>query len=212
VDLNVNKTQTLTHKKREMAKICRQIYEKGLTYSTGGNVSVRVSEDEFLIKPADFCFGNLKAQDFIIINSASEILKGPKGNRPSSETPMHLAVYRDLKDVNAVIHAHSPYTLVFATMGVPIEPATTFAEEELGMVPVAPYEEPGTQELAESVAKALKSVESNLSPPANTPAIACLLEKHGVLVAGKNLLQTFYALESLETTARTLLWMKAVKK
>ncbi len=208
----MNKTQILTQKKREMAKICRQIYEKGLTYSTGGNVSVRLSEDEFLIKPADFCFGDLKAQDFIIINSAGEVLKGPKGNRPSSETPMHLAVYRDLDEINAVIHAHSPYTLVFATMGESIEPATTFAEEELGLVPVAPYEEPGTQELAESVAKALKSVESHLSPPANTPAIACLLEKHGVLVAGKNLLQTFYALESLETTARTLLWMKAVGK
>jgi ribulose-5-phosphate 4-epimerase/fuculose-1-phosphate aldolase len=65
--------------------------------------------------------------------------------------------------------------------------------------------------LAEIVAKTLKTVEKGLYPPSNQPAIACLLEKHGVLVAGKNLKQTFYALESLETTARTVLWMKILQ-
>ena len=197
--------------KRDMATVCRQIYEKGLTYSTGGNISVKLDENSFLIKPADYCFGDIKAKDFMIVNKKGEIIEGKRGDRPSSETPMHLTVYRDIKDVNAVIHAHSPNTLVFATAGVPIEAATTFAEEEIGTVPVAPYEIPGTQDLAESVAKALKSVEKGLYPPPNQPAIACLLEKHGVLVAGKNLMQTFYALESLETTARTILWMKVLQ-
>ncbi len=207
----MKKSQALTQIKREMATVCRKIYEKGLTYSTGGNISVRIGEDSFLIKPADYCFGDLKGRDFIVVNSRGEKMIGPKGNRPSSETPMHVTIYRDLKDINAVIHAHSPYTLVFATMGVPIEPATTFAEEELGLVPLAPYRDPGTQDLAEIAAQTLKKVEKNLYPPAKTPAIACLLERHGVLVAGKNLRQTFYALESLETTARTILWMKTIQ-
>jgi len=194
-----------------MASISHKIYEKGLTYSSGGNISVRIGKNQFLIKPADYCFGEIKASDFIIINDKGEKTHGPAGTRPSSETPMHLAVYRELKDVNAVIHAHSPETLVFCTMGIPIEAETTFAEEEVGFVPVAPYREPGTQELAEIAAKTLKSVEEGLYPPANRPAVACLLEKHGVLIAGKNLTRIFYALESLETTARTILWMKAVQ-
>jgi L-fuculose-phosphate aldolase len=197
--------------KREMATISRQIYEKGLTYSTGGNISVKIDNNAFLIKPADFCFGDMRGKDFITINEKGEKIEGPAGNRPSSETPMHLAVYRDLKDIKAIIHAHSPNTLVFATSGKPIEAATTFAEEEVGFVPLAPYREPGTQDLAEIVAKTLKTVEKGLYPPSNQPAIACLLEKHGVLVAGKNLKQTFYALESLETTARTVLWMKILQ-
>ena len=153
----------------------------------------------------------MRGKDFITINEKGEVLEGPSGNRPSSETPMHLAIYRDLKDINAVIHAHSPNTMVFATLGKPIEAATTFAEEEVGLVPVAPYRDPGTQDLADTVAKTLKKVEKGLYPPPNRPAIACLLEKHGVLVAGKNLKKTFYALESLETTARTLLWMNVLR-
>ncbi|NHJ01547.1 MAG: class II aldolase/adducin family protein [Candidatus Heimdallarchaeota archaeon] len=197
--------------KQDMARVCRQIYEKGLTYSTGGNISVKLDNDTFLIKPADYCFGDIRGKDFIIINKKGEIIEGPRGNRPSSETPMHLTVYRDIKDVNAVIHAHSPNTMVFATMGMAIEAATTFAEEEVGFVPVAPYRVPGTQDLAEIAAKTLKSVEKGLYPPPNQPAIACLLEKHGVLVAGKSLMKTFYALESLETTARTILWMKVLE-
>ena len=205
------KATELAKIKREMASVCRKIYEKGLTYSTGGNISVRIGEDQFLIKPADFCFGDIKPGDFIVINKKGERTSGPAGNRPSSEWPMHLAIYRDLKDVNAVIHAHAPETLVFCTMAKPIEPATTFAEEEIGLVPVAPYEEPGSQELAEAAAKSLKSIEKGLYPPANQPAIACLLERHGFILGGKNLKQTFYALESVETTARTILWMKAVE-
>ncbi|MHA1330966.1 MAG: class II aldolase/adducin family protein [Candidatus Hodarchaeales archaeon] len=197
--------------RKEMASISHKIYEKGLTYSSGGNISVRIGKDRFLIKPADYCFGDVKPSDFIIIDSRGEKIQGREGTRPSSETPMHLAVYRDLKDVNAVIHAHSPETLVFCTMGVPIKAETTFAEEEVGFVPVAPYQEPGSQELAEVAAKTLKSVEKGLYAPLNRPAVACLLEKHGVLLAGKNLTRTFYALESLETTARTILWMKAVQ-
>jgi L-fuculose-phosphate aldolase len=203
----MGKKEILKHK-REMATISRQIYDKGLTYSTGGNISVKLGDDQFLIKPADFCFGDMRAKDFITINKNGEILDGQPGNRPSSETKMHLAVYRDIKDAKAVIHTHSPYTMVFATSGKPIEAATTFAEEEIGLVPVAPYRDPGTQALADIVGKTLQTVEKGLYPPPNQPAIAVLLERHGVLLAGKNLKQTFYALESLETTARTLLWMK----
>ena len=206
----VEKTSIL---REEMAIICRKIYEKGLTYSTGGNISAKIADDIFLIKPADFCFGDMQAEDFLVVNGESRILEGPKGNRPSSESPFHLAIYKAFpKEINAVIHAHSPYTLVFATMGEDIDPLTTFAEEEIGRVPLAPRRKPGTQELADILVQTLRSVENQLHAPLNQPAIACLAEAHGVVIAGKELKKTFFALESLETTARTILWMRAVQK
>lgn len=199
--------------RQELAAICRKIYEKGLTYSTGGNISAKITDGMYLIKPADFCFGDMQPEDFLVVDGECKILEGPKGNRPSSESPFHLAIYKAFpKDINAVIHAHSPYTLVFATMGEDIDPLTTFAEEEIGRVPLAPRREPGTQELANILVETLKTVEDQLHSPLNQPAIACLAEAHGVVLAGKELKKTFYALESLETTARTILWMRAAQK
>ncbi len=199
--------------REEMAVICRKIYDKGLTYSTGGNISAKITDGRYLIKPADFCFGDIQPEDFLIVDGECNILEDPKGKRPSSESPFHLAIYKAFpKAINAVIHAHSPYTLVFATMGEDIDPLTTFAEEEIGRVPLAPRRKPGTLELADILVQTLKTVEGQLGPPLNQPAIACLAEAHGVVLAGKELKKAFYALESLETTARTILWMRVIQK
>ncbi len=174
-----------------ICEIGKLMYSKGLIAGMEGNISCRLTSGEILITPAGVCKGYLKPQQI-----ATMRLDGKNGigsTLPSSEYRIHLTAYRLRKDVNAVVHAHPSYATAFAIAGMDIEGevlpefVSTFGE-----IPLVPYAEPGTSELAETFGSYLSSNHTYL------------LERHGLVSLAEDLWKAFYRLEMAEHCAKSL--------
>jgi len=176
----------------EMVRAINELYQLGLITATGGNVSVRVEErEECWITPSQLYKGDLRPELMVRIDLAGNVLdEGVPA--PSSEWPMHTAIYRARPEVRAIVHAHAPYATILALSGLPFLPVTTEAAF-FREVPVVPFIMPGTKELAEAVVKAM----------GRNPV--CLLQNHGVVVAATSLRRACNILEVVERTAQ-LIW------
>jgi len=173
--------------------IGKRLWERGYIVAKEGNISMRIDDGEILITPMGVSKGFMSRDMIIKINMDGEVTSPNKDYRPSSEVKMHLEVYKQRDDVNAVIHAHPPYSTSFAVAGVPID--TSVLPEAimiLGEVPVAPYGTPSTSEVPDSIIPFIR----------NTNAI--LLANHGALTAAIDLITAYHMMETLEHTARIL--------
>lgn len=114
---------------------------------------------------------------------------------------MHLRVYNENPGVNAVVHAHPPVATSFAIAGIPLDkPVLPEAIVLLGIVPVAPYALPGTQEVPDSIAPYCKTHN------------AVLLANHGALTWGRDLMEAYFRMESLEHYATILMYSNNILK
>ena len=107
--------------------------------------------------------------------------------KPSSEMQMHLEVYQQRPDIQAVVHAHPPVATAFAVAGIPLDRAV-LAEvvTTLGSVPIAEYATPSTKELPEAVRKYVKAHDG------------MLLANHGALTLGSDVFAAYYKMETIE--------------
>ncbi len=171
-----------------------RLYAKGLTTTSGGNVSVR-HKNLIYITPSQTDKGNMKPGQIGIVTIKGKNLT-PK-LKLSMETGMHLAIYKQRKNINAIVHAH-PFTATTLTAreGLINTRINGEARAMLGQPGFAPYETMGTPQLAEAAAQAI--VKSN----------AIILQHHGILTVGENLLQAFDRLELMEMTARSCVLRK----
>jgi len=185
-------TPTGEDPRAEMVRAINELYQLGLITATGGNVSVRVEErEECWITPSQLYKGDLRPELMVRIDLSGNVLdEGVPA--PSSEWPMHTAIYRARPEVRAIVHAHAPYATILALSGLPFLPVTTEAAF-FREVPVVPFIMPGTKELAEAVVKAM----------GRNPV--CLLQNHGVVVAATSLRRACNILEVVERTAQ-LIW------
>ena len=174
--------------KKEVAKIMNRLYKKGLTTTSGGNVSMRI-KNTIYITPSQTDKGNMKPNEIGIITIEGENLTPDK--KLSMETGMHLAIYQKRKDAKAIVHAH-PFTAttLAAEPGLIDTTINGEARAMLGDPAFAPYQTMGTPDLASVAAKAIE--KSNV----------IILQHHGILAVGDNLLQAFDRLELMEMTAR----------
>jgi L-fuculose-phosphate aldolase len=168
----------------DVVRYGRLLYERGLTSGTGGNISARVGET-MVITPSGTCKGMLDPTELVTVDLASgKALDG----RPSMETPFHLTVYRERKDVNGVVHVHPRFCTALACAGVEVMPALT--PEGLMVlgrrVPTIPYATPGTDDLAEALRLEVRRTD------------AFLLESHGAIALGTDLKDAYHRLETLE--------------
>ncbi len=167
----------------------RQMIERRLVAGTWGNISVRNDAgDRIVITPSGLPYDNLSPTDIVTVNSAGEILEG---SRPSSELPLHLAIYAARTDVRAIVHTHSIYATACAVAGISIPPCL----EELvqvvgGGVEVAEYALPGTVELAQNAVTALGD------------RTAVLLSNHGAVACGPSLNEALLIAELIEKAAQ----------
>ena len=169
-----------------LTDVCRRLYQRGLTVSAGGNMSVRLNEEEILITPSGRNKGLLEEGDMIVVNMEGEPLTEGK---PSIETFMHLALYKKNPETNAVIHCH-PLNCIALTMKGKIK--TDLTPEgviHLGNVPMVGYYTPGTQALVDAVA-------------AHADSKAILMARHGAVTQGKDLQDAYDRMEELEFQAR----------
>ena len=175
--------------RKQIVRVCRRMYEKGLIAGGDGNVSVRLSEDRLMITPSGVHKGDLNEKELVVTDRQGKKVKGE--GRPSSEILMHLLCYQVREDVGAVVHAHPIHAIALAMSGVSM--ANCILPEScisLGHILTAPYTTPGTDE----VPRALKELV--------TRAEAVLLDRHGSLTMGPNLTVAYNRLESVEHTAK----------
>jgi ribulose-5-phosphate 4-epimerase/fuculose-1-phosphate aldolase len=163
--------------------ICSRVVETtlelaraGLIYFSAGNVSARVSEGLIAITPSRQPYQQMTVDDIVIVDALGRVVWGRR--QPSSETPMHLAVYKHLRTVGAVIHTHSSFAIAFASTGGEIPVSSLEILSIGGPVPVSGFAPPGSELLGETAVQAF-SKRSGLK--------AILLRNHGSLVIGADL-------------------------
>ena len=174
--------------RRDLCEVGRRMYQNGYVAANDGNMSVKCGSDTVLITPAGVSKGFMKPRMMVKVDLEGRVLSG--GYKPSSEIKLHLAVYRENAGVTSVVHAHPPVATSFAIAGIPLDrPLVTEAMILLGVVPVAPYATPGTQDLPESILPFCRKYN------------AVLLANHGVLTWGRDLFEAYHRLETLEHCA-----------
>jgi len=176
--------------RKHVAAIMRRLYRQGLTTCSGGNISLRVDDDRFLITPSALDKGALNYRQIAVMTLSGENLS--LGLKPSIEADMHRRILRYRRDICAVVHAHPKNASFFTATRSPKIRTDLLAEARfvLGKPSFAPYALMGTPELG-------KNLEFALSEG----AYVALLENHGVLTIGKSLLEAFDRIEVLEAAA-----------
>jgi len=175
--------------RQDIVEVGRRMYARGYTASNDGNISVRLDAGRLLMTPASVCKGFMNPQMMCITDLEGKKLEGDRN--PSSEMQMHLEVYRQRPDVNAVVHAHPPIATGFAVAGIALDRAV-LAEviTTLGSVPIADYATPSTKELPEAVRRYVKAHDG------------MLLANHGALTVGADLFSAYYKMETIEHFAK----------
>lgn len=183
--------------KKELADICRLLYDRNLVTATDGNVSMRVSEDHILLTPSGKNKGFVRPEDMLVVDFLGNVVQG--AGRPSKEYPMHRHIYAVRSDVSAVVHTHPVFATAFALAGKNI-PDNYLIETSMMLkkVALAGYATPGTQEMVEAVAPYAASCD------------AILLQNHGAVTCGKSLMDAFNRMEVLEAVAKTIIASSAL--
>jgi L-fuculose-phosphate aldolase len=173
----------------DIVEVGRRMYARGYTASNDGNISLRLGPDRLLMTPKSVCKGFMTPDMMCITDLDGKKLQGDRD--PSSEMLMHLEVYRQRPDVQAVVHAHPPTATGFAVAGIPLDRAV-LAEvlTTLGSIPIAEYATPSTQELPDAVRKYIKAHDG------------MLLANHGALTVGGDVYAAYYKMETIEHFAK----------
>jgi L-fuculose-phosphate aldolase len=173
----------------DIVEVGRRMYARGYTASNDGNISVRLGADRLLMTPKSVCKGFMTPDMMCVTDLDGHKLQGDRD--PSSEMLMHLEVYRQRPDAQAVVHAHPPIATGFAVAGIPLNRAV-LAEvlTTLGSIPIAEYATPSTKELPAAVRKYVKAHDG------------MLLANHGALTLGTDLFSAYFKMETIEHFAK----------
>lgn len=181
--------------KEEIVRIARLLYDKGFLSATDGNISALTPENSILITRSAVCKGELTVDDIIEIDLNGSLISG-KG-KISTENKLHLAGYKNRKDVRAVIHCHPVFATVLAVIGDSIDkPVFPEVLLTLGRVPLCEYATPSTDGLHESIMPYISNCN------------AFLLANHGALTFGSSLKDAFYKMDKLEHASKILVYAK----
>jgi L-fuculose-phosphate aldolase len=180
--------------KREVLEVSQRLSEHGYfgtRSGSAGNVSVLIEGEEIVaVTPHGLPYAAMTTDDICIMDLDLVPIEGTRA--PSVEAPLHVAVYKHRKDVNAVIHSHQIHASIFSVLNEPIPPLFDEVTVAIGsMVEVVPYGVSGSPQLLENVVSKL-----------DNRCHCYLLQNHGALCVGRNLQKTVSYVELLEKTAK----------
>ena len=180
--------------KKLFIEIGKRIWTRGYVAANDGNMTVRLNDKELLTTPTGISKGFMTTDMIIKVDYEGNVISGNPKYRPSSEVKMHIDVYNERPDIHAVVHSHPPYATSFAVAGIPLDKCVLpEAIIVIGAVPIAKYGLPSTDELPD-----------NIRPHIQTSDVI-LLENHGALALGTDLLAAYHRMETLEHTAN-IVW------
>jgi len=184
--------KTIQQLRDDIVRFGKMLHQNGLVAATDGNISARMSDGTVLCTPTLMSKGMMEGDDLVIVDEHGRKLSGRR--EASSEIAMHLLIYRERPDVNAVVHAHPPTATGYAAAGIPLD--TALCSEivvTLGSVPLARYGTPGTTELADALSPLIPDHQ------------AILMANHGVVTYGEDLLTAYMNMETVEHYAKIAL-------
>jgi 3-dehydro-4-phosphotetronate decarboxylase len=172
----------------------RSLFERGLTHGSTGNLSLRVG-DGFLMTPTGSSLGSLDPARLSVLDGNGVHVRGEP---PTKEAALHLAMYRERPRDKAVVHLHSTHSVAVSVLADTdpanaMPPLTAYYAMRVGTLPMLPYFPPGDASLADAVGRSAARHH------------ALLLANHGPVVSGTTLAAAADAIEELEATAR--LWL-----
>ena len=176
--------------REKVVEYSKMVFSKGYTAGSGGNVSMLIEgENALAITPSGKDYSRFTPAEICIVDLDLQPIEGTM--RPSIETGMHAAVYKNRRDVNAIIHAHQTFASVFALINEPIPPIFDEVLFNIGpVVDVIPYALSGSPELVENVV-------SKLGNRCN----CYILQNHGALSFGQTMEKAFTNMELFEKAA-----------
>ncbi len=177
--------------REQMCDICHKTWQLGWVAANDGNLSVLLPDGKILATPTGISKSFITPEKLVVIDREGNVLEAEGNYRPSSEIKMHLRVYKERPDVGAVLHAHPPVATGYAVAHIPLDRYTMIETvAALGSIPVTPYGTPSTQEVPDAIAPYLQEHD------------AVLLENHGALTMGVDVLTAYYRMETLELFAK----------
>ncbi|MBM4779930.1 MAG: class II aldolase/adducin family protein [Archangiaceae bacterium] len=184
--------------REQLVQSSRLLYERGLIAGFDGNSSVRTERGTVLVTPAGVHKGLMNPRDVVELDLQTGAPVA--GGQPTSELSMHLAVLKQRSDVIAVVHSHAPTAVAMSLLPhISINGVLPELVIALGDVQTVPYARPGTEALAQRVARALE--HSN----------AVIIERHGTVAVGRTISEALARTEMIEHAARVLMTAHTVQ-
>ena len=181
--------------RRDIVEAGRRMYSRGYVSGNDGNLSARLSDDMIIATPSGVSKGFMTEDMLVKLDLDGTVISG--GLAPSSEIKMHIAIYRESREKLAVCHAHPPVAAAFAAAGVALD--KPFLQESvmlLGVIPVAKYAPPGSDELADGATALCHDYHG------------ILLEHHGAVTWGDSVTQALFRMEGIEYTATVTMYSR----
>jgi len=189
-----------TRQREEIARLAKSLFDRGLTFGSSGNISVRL-EDGWLMTPTGSSMGAIDPARISRLDLAGNLISGDK---PTKESFLHMAMYGRRPRAGAIVHLHSTHSVAVSCLNDidhrdVLPPLTAYYVMRVGRLPLIPYFAPGDLDLA----RAVEEMASDHH--------AVLLANHGPVVAGKSLEDAVYATEELEETAKLFLALRGMR-
>ncbi len=180
--------------RRQVHDTCLRMVADGLVVASSGNISVRTTSDSFVVTAGGVPYNQLKPADHPVVSTVDGSFKGPR--RPTSELALHLAIYRAMPDVSAIVHTHSRYAAAFA---VARRDLPFICNENIAMhaekILVTDYEAPGTHDLGDATLRTFARQPGSR---------AVLLANHGVVAIADDLEVAYNVAAQVEWVANVL--------
>jgi len=177
--------------RKDVAKFCHFVYEKGYTQGSGGNLSCRVpGTNLFAIKKTTVNMRVMTETDVLIVDENGEVVYGD--GKPSKEAGFHLGVLKLRPEMNAFIHCHPNYSIALANNEIDL-PFTTVTSKKVGFVPRIESALAGSDELKDYVVEAFR---------AHPQSKGILMKEHGICVVGPSLEDAYNIVDLIEQTAK----------
>lgn len=195
--------ETLQEKKERALWVAHSLFERGKTSGTTANLSFR-HKDRLFVTASGSCFGTLTTDQLVETDMMGNLLSSD-GMKPSKELTLHRCIYEAHPEVQAVIHTHGPYAVLWSCLRHEnprdvLSHDTPYLDMKLGKVALIGYATPGSQELFDLMARGIGSERGYL------------LSHHGGIVGGLSLLNAFEAVEELEQTAWLCWQLRGVRE